>query len=153
MNVNVTITLTPTLEELPKLKGFLTELLSGSTAAVEMKPSAQQQSPVANSPMPPVASSQTVMPLQQAPITGVPVQPQPVAPSQPGAPIQSVPTAAAPTYTLDQLSRAAAMLMDAGKREQLVALLNKFGVQALTMLPKESYGVFATELRQLGAQI
>lgn len=57
------------------------------------------------------------------------------------------------TYTLDQLAVAATALVDAGKREDLVALLNSFGVQALTTLPKDKYGAFATSLRGMGAKI
>lgn len=123
MNINVTVSLTPKLEEL--LTGLFSSVQpSNETAAPSVQPRSQ--------------------------ITGVPVQAQPMPPQQPQQP---VPTATAPTYTQEQLARAAGMLMDAGKRDQLVGLLNKFGVQALTMLPKEHYGAFATELRQLGAQI
>ena len=43
--------------------------------------------------------------------------------------------------------------MDGGKQQEVLALLAKFGVQALTMLPQEQYGNFATELRILGAKI
>lgn len=64
-----------------------------------------------------------------------------------------VPTASAPAYTLDQISRAGAALVDAGKMEQLLALLERHGVQAVTQLQPEQYGAFATELRALGAQI
>ena len=35
----------------------------------------------------------------------------------------------------------------------LLALLTKYGVQAITQLQPAQYGVFATELRALGAQI
>jgi hypothetical protein len=37
--------------------------------------------------------------------------------------------------------------------QQLLALLSKYGVQALTQLDPAQYGAFATELRALGAQI
>ena len=73
------------------------------------------------------------------------------APSIPAVP--TVPVAEPPAFTLDEISRAGAALVDAGKMEQLLALLAKFGVQAVTQLPSEQYGVFATELRALGAQI
>ena len=59
----------------------------------------------------------------------------------------------APTYTLDQIAKAGANLVDAGKMEQLLALLTKYGVQAVTQLTPDQYGAFATELRALGAQI
>jgi hypothetical protein len=64
-----------------------------------------------------------------------------------------VPVPGAPTYTLDQISRAGASLVDAGKMQQLLELLGRYGVQAVTQLQPEQYGAFATELRALGAQI
>ena len=57
------------------------------------------------------------------------------------------------TYTIEQLAVAATALVDAGKREALVSLLNNYGVNALTTLPKEKYGAFATSLREMGAKI
>ena len=68
-------------------------------------------------------------------------------------PAPTVPVAGAPTYTLDQISRAGASLVDAGKMQQLLELLGRYGVQAVTQLQPEQYGTFATELRALGAQI
>lgn len=65
----------------------------------------------------------------------------------------TVPVTTAPTYTLDQIAKAGASLVDAGKMEQLLALLAKYGVQAVTQLQPDQYGVFATELRTLGAQL
>lgn len=86
----------------------------------------------------------------------------PVAPAPAAPPVTPMPTAAAPapavlvtapTYTLDQIAKAGANLVDAGKMEQLLALLTKYGVQAVTQLTPDQYGAFATELRALGAQI
>lgn len=84
-----------------------------------------------------------------------PVQtPQQVQPSvqQMQQPATVIPTAEQ-TYTQDQLAVAATQLMDAGRRNDLMGLLTSFGVQALTMLPKEQYGPFATQLRAMGAKI
>lgn len=79
--------------------------------------------------------------------------PSPMPAPAPAAVPAAVPIAAAPGYTSEQLSRAGAALVDAGKRDQLVALLLQHGVQALTQLDPAQYGAFATELRGLGAQI
>lgn len=68
-------------------------------------------------------------------------------------PAFAVPVAEVPAYTLDQISRAGASLVDAGKMEPLQALLGRYGVQAITQLRPETYGAFATDLRGLGAQI
>ncbi len=54
---------------------------------------------------------------------------------------------------MDQLAVAATQLVDQGKREELVSLLESFGAQALTALPQEQYGAFATKLREKGAKI
>lgn len=83
--------------------------------------------------------------------------PAPVNPAQPGM-NPSYTQAAAPvsaerSYSLEELARAVASLMGAGKYLLVVELLAKFGVQALFQLPKEYFGAFAAALRQLGAQI
>lgn len=57
------------------------------------------------------------------------------------------------TYSLDELGKAAMGLMDIGKQQDLIALLQSFGVQALPQLPKERYSEFAVKLREMGAQI
>lgn len=86
-----------------------------------------------------------------APITQEPVQVQHQAPVQ-QVPQQAVPTSA-PTYDMNQLAIAATQLVDAGRREELVQLLSSFGVPALTALPQQQYGAFATKLREMGAKI
>lgn len=108
----------------------------------------------------PVASYPTAPAPAPAPAPAAPVSPAPVTPTQtptpaPAAPVAAptVPVAGAPTYTLDQISRAGASLVDAGKMQQLLELLGRYGVQAVTQLQPEQYGTFATELRALGAQI
>lgn len=90
-----------------------------------------------------------------APVTHAPVPPVTVPPATvvPTNPAPTVPVTTAPTYTLDQIAKAGASLVDAGKMEQLLALLAKYGVQAVTQLQPDQYGVFATELRTLGAQL
>lgn len=57
------------------------------------------------------------------------------------------------TYTTDELANAAVSLMDNGKQEALVALLAEFNVTSLPELKPEQYGLFATKLRELGANI
>lgn len=116
-----------------------------------------QQAPVApvnpTAPVPGAPLSAT--PAQSpAPATfgnAVPVVPTvPVAPAQPAAP--AVPTAA-PQYTLEMIATAGSALIDAGKLDQLMALLGKYGVDSLTNLAPENYGAIAQELRALGARI
>lgn len=57
------------------------------------------------------------------------------------------------TYTLQELGNAAKVLMDNGKREDLVELLASFGVKALTQLEPSKYNEFANKLRELGGDI
>ncbi len=123
----------------------------------------------ASTPMQTVAPApqQPAAPVTQQPVT-LPPTPAPVsAPQQPMTPPAPVPTAApvsppapaaapvaAPAaYTLDQLQHAAGELVRTNKREALMSLLGQFGVPALTQLPKEQYGAFATALRGIGAMI
>ena len=105
----------------------------------------------------PVTPTQTPAPAPAAPVAAPSPAPAPTAgqtSAAPGnTPAPTVPVAGAPAYTLDQISRAGASLVDAGKMQQLLELLGRYGVQAVTQLQPEQYGAFATELRALGAQI
>lgn len=103
--------------------------------------------PAPTTAAPVVVPSPSPTPVTNAPTAG----PTSAAPGNTPAP--AVPVAGAPTYTLDQISRAGASLVDAGKMQQLLELLGRYGVQAVTQLKPEQYGAFATELRALGAQI
>ena len=127
--------------------------------------SAQQQQPLPEQiqqPAPPAAVPtsapvqqpvQQQQPMQQAPQQQPMAQPTQQVPQQ-QQPMQQQPVPTSQTaYSMDQLAVAATQLMDAGKREQLMQLLATFGVQALTTLPQEQYGAFATKLRELGANI
>lgn len=58
----------------------------------------------------------------------------------------------ATALTMDDLGRAGATLIDAGKMPQLIALLSKYGVQAVTQLKSEQFNAFADEMRALGAK-
>lgn len=119
---------------------------------------------VAEASMPQVPAAPTA----PAPITPAPTTPAPApgptaapvpttgpsAATAPGnAPAPVVPVAAAPSYSMEQIATAGAALVDAGKRDQLLELLGRFGVQAVTQLQPAQFGVFAAELRALGAQI
>lgn len=79
---------------------------------------------------------------------------QPVIPTNTAnIPAPNVPLAQAPKYTVEQIMSAGAMLMDAGKVNELMNLLHSFGVQAVVDLKPEQLGAFATALRELGAKI
>ena len=107
--------------------------------------SAAPTAPVTNPAMP-------TTPAQTAPTINT-AAPTPVQPAAPATAAPAAPTAPAESYTLEALSRAGAALIDDGKMPQLLALLGKYGVQAVTQLPKDAYTAFAAELKALGAQL
>lgn len=111
---------------------------------------------------------QEIPPTQQIPVSQTPVQqttapqtpeqttPAATTPVQNTAPAQQAPAqvqTSTNSYTMDDLTKAAVMLMDSGRQADLLNLLAQFGVEALPALPQEMYGAFATALRGLGAQI
>ncbi|RKO63233.1 hypothetical protein [Caldibacillus debilis] len=117
-------------------------------APVQTPTQTAQHVPVQTVPaVAPIATPNQQQPAEQ--VTEQSVQQQQPAPQEQP---KSVPTST-PSYTFDQLAVAATQLVDAGRREELVQLLHSFGVQALTALPKEQYGAFATKLREMGAKI
>ena len=120
-------------------------ILAPAAAQALTEPMAVPQA--APAPMPTSAPAPAPMPMP----TPAPATP-PVMPQTPG-PAPAMPVTDAPAYTLDQISKAGAALVDAGKMEPLLALLGKYGLQAITQLQPAQYGLFATELRALGAQI
>ena len=95
-------------------------------------------------------SARTTTPI--APTVPVAVPAPAATPAVNVAPAPAVPTSA-PQYTLDMIATAGSALIDAGKMDQLMQLLGKFGVASLTELAPESYGAVANELRALGAAI
>lgn len=136
--------ITAEFNDLEEMKMFIRNFEGGNAKkAVPVAPTVQPVTPVAQMATP-VTSPQPTAPVQTL---VAPAPPQPVVPAQ-----AAVPTSAA-TYTQDELQRAAVTLLDAGRQNDLVTMLNSFGVEAITMLPKERYGEFATALRQMGAQI
>lgn len=111
----------------------------------------------------PVPPADYMPPADTAPAPATPAPAVTPAPAPAPAPVQApvtpapapapVPVAPAPTYNRDQIMTAGAALIDAGKINELMGLLNSFGVQAVTQLKQDRLGAFATELRKLGAQI
>lgn len=101
-------------------------------------------------------------PVNPEPVQAAP-QPAPVAPVQKPQPVPTAAPMPTPTpapqpvqqkaITIDMLAAAGAPLVDQGKMPQLMALLAKYGVQAITQLTPDKYDAFATDLRAIGAQI
>lgn len=95
---------------------------------------AEQAAPA---PIAPPAASETTVPTT------------PVTPATPAP----VPTAAAPTYTVEMLQLACAPLTDANRMGELQAVCAKYGAASLLDIPKEQYGALAADLRALGARL
>ena len=79
----------------------------------------------------------------------------PVAPTAaPVAPVTAPAAPAAPkTYTLDEIARAGSALVDQGKMNDIMALMGKYGVEAITQLKDADYPAFVEDLRAMGAAI
>ena len=99
--------------------------------------------------------AKAVVPIQSTPV-------QPSAPVTPEQPVSTTPTAAVtpavvptstPSYTRDDLARAAMTLMDKGGMVQLQQLLTSYGCETLQQLTEDQFGSFATALRGMRAQI
>lgn len=129
--------ITVVYKDFEEMKAVARELLKGEQAAP-----AQEQTAV------PVQSTPACQPAPAAPA------PSPAAPApSPAAPVQQAVPTTAPSYTREDLSRAAITLMDKGQQAQLQQLVQSFGVNSLMELPPEQYGNFATALRGMGAEI
>ena len=145
--------ITVEFKDFEDMMGFARNLVL--TVETKDKPPVQQAAPAMTQPVQQVAPAtpQPVQTQQMAPVTPQPVQTQQMAPVTP-PPVQQAPVqTAAPSYTADDLARAAMTLMDSGRQGELINLLAQFGTDALTHLPQEQYGAFATALRGLGAPI
>lgn len=126
--------ITVVYKDFEEMKAVARELLKGEQAA------------------PAQGQEQTAVPVQSTPAPAC--QPAPAAPApSPAAPAQQAVPTTAPSYTREDLSRAAITLMDKGQQTQLQQLVQSFGVNSLMELPPEQYGNFATALRGMGAEI
>lgn len=140
-------------------------ILPASNAAVQTAPVNAPAAPV----QPPQAAPQPTAPgAVQAPVQAPVQQPQaapgqipPVPQPQPQAPAAPQPApqpqgGATPQQggvTLEAIINAGAGLVEKGMMAQVVALLGKYGLQAVNQLQPAQYAPFAAELRALGAAI
>lgn len=154
--INVTVNAPELAEALNNLaaalKGAKLEPAASKTGKADKPapvPPADYMPPADTAPAPATPAPATPAPAVTPAPAPAPVQ-APVTPAPAPAP---VPVAPAPTYNRDQIMTAGAALIDAGKINELMGLLNSFGVQAVTQLKQDQLGAFATELRKLGAQI
>ena len=135
--------------------GILTSLFRSDEQKEQLQTDCAVAEPVNRIAEIPVSTTPAWVPVDNAPAFDAP----PATPVAPVAPVVQAPVSqpAVPTaervYTIDEISRAAIGLMDAGKKDVLMGLLKQFGVESLPMLKPEQYGQFVIALRGQGALI
>lgn len=96
----------------------------------------------------PVAQPATVAPVVPTSVS-VPTTPEPTqAPPTPAAPVAPV-----KEYTLEEIQVALQPLMDAGRTNEIVGLMQKYKVASLPELPKDQFPNLVVDLRNMGARI
>ena len=99
-------------------------------------------------PVAPVAQPTTVAPVVPTSVS-VPTTPEPTqAPSTPAVPVAPV-----KEYTLEEIQVALQPLMDAGRTNEIVGLMQKYKVASLPELPKDQFPNLVVDLRNMGARI
>lgn len=99
-------------------------------------------------PVAPVAQPTTVAPVVPTSVS-VPTTPEPQqAPTTPAVPVAPV-----KEYTLEEIQVALQPLMDAGRTNEIVGLMQKYKVASLPELPKDQFPNLVVDLRNMGARI
>lgn len=99
-------------------------------------------------PVAPVAQPATVAPVVPTSVS-VPTTPEPPQ----AQPTPAVPVAPVKEYTLEELQVALQPLMDAGRTNEIVGLMQKYKVASLPELPKDQFPNLVVDLRNMGARI
>lgn len=143
LNVNVNVIIA-SKDDVVLLEDVLSKLGKGSYTGISQVVTPDIVQPV--TPVEPTAPTQPVTPVQTVAPT------QPVTPVEPVAQTTQVPVSEK-TYTLGDIQRASAALVQGGKIAQLQALLQQFNAISLAHLSQDNFGAFALKLRELGADI
>lgn len=99
-------------------------------------------------PVAPVAQPATVAPVVPTSMS-VPTTPEP----QPVPATPAVPVAPVKEYTLEEIQVALQPLMDAGRTNEIVGLMQKYKVASLPELSKDQFPNLVVDLRNMGARI
>lgn len=99
-------------------------------------------------PVAPVAQPTTVGPVVPTSMS-VPTTPEPTQ----APPTPAVPVAPVKEYTLEEIQVALQPLMDAGRTNEIVGLMQKYKVASLPELPKDQFPNLVVDLRNMGARI
>ena len=166
MDINIQVNI-PAMELLANSVNRLADALTsgapdhpaGEMAAAIEKSMPEPQTapaPVAPAPIAPVNPTPAPAATQTAPVSTATAPVTPAVPVQANpAPVTPAPTApvSVPTYTRDQLAKAATDTFMPNRMDELTNLLASFGVASLMELPETRFGEFATALRNIGAVI
>lgn len=99
-------------------------------------------------PVAPVSQPTPVTPVVPTSVS-VPTTPEPTQ----AQPTPAVPVAPVKEYTLEEIQVALIPIMDAGRTNEIVGLMQKYGVSDLTKVPKDSYPQLIQDIRNMGARI
>ena len=99
-------------------------------------------------PVAPVAHPTPVAPVVPTSVS-VPTTPEPPQ----AQPTPAVPVAPVKEYTLEEIQVALQPLMDAGRTNEIVGLMQKYKVASLPELPKDQFPNLVVDLRNMGARI
>lgn len=99
-------------------------------------------------PVAPVAQPTPVAPVVPTSVS-VPTTPEPMQ----APPTPAVPVAPVKEYTLEEIQVALQPLMDAGRTNEIVGLMQKYKVASLPELPKDQFPNLVVDLRNMGARI
>ena len=158
MEIKVTVVLPGIPEAINNLANAISKqavVMNATEPAVSTAPNAEADKIDGSSISATPAVEQPVTEPVEATPTVAPVAEEATAPATP-APIPQTP-AANPVltrkYTREEIANAGSALVTQGKMNDLLALLNKYGVQSVAHLPEDQYGAFAEDLKALGAAL
>lgn len=154
------MSITMTIEVSPEQAIRIAEMLKSPAAAAPVQTTVPTAAPVVQTAAAVPVQTPPAVTFPTAPVQALPVAPAPV--KQP-VPAMAPPPTAVKKYTADELSIASRPIVEAGRQQELLALLHSFtftdasgvtrNVQNIREMPEELYPAFANGIRQLGGRI
>ncbi|MCM1024433.1 MAG: hypothetical protein NC395_10300 [Prevotella sp.] len=159
--MNIKMTIEVSLEQAVLIAEILKKPASAQTAAQPVTPAAVTSVPVTPPPTAvPVVPVQPEVTARNTPSMAIPLA---VPVQQVASPAMTALPTAVRKYTADELSIASRPIVEAGRQQELLALLRSFtftdangvtrNVQNIREMPEEFFPAFANGIRQLGGKI
>ena len=159
------MSITMTIEASPEQAIAIAKILKTPAATTPFQTTVPTAAPVVQNPAAVPVQTPPAVTVPTAPVQTPPVAPAPV--QQPAVQQEAPTMATLPTavkkYTADELSIASRPIVEAGRQQELLALLHSFtftdpngvtrNVQNIREMPEELYPAFANGIRQLGGRI